>query len=286
MGIVLEKYHGLGNDYLVLDPRRHSMEPSEARIRLLCDRNFGFGSDGLLYGPTAASGGRIGMRIYNPDGSEAEKSGNGVRIFARYLRDFGYVEDDAFTLSTLGGDVHVSCLGGDGRLIRAMMGGVTFRSGLIPVAGADREVVGERMGFGGAEYEVTCLSIGNPHCVIPMDEISREKALEIGRVAESAPCFPNRINVQLMKVMDRGSIAIEIYERGAGYTLASGSSSCAAASAARRLGLVDGDVTVHMPGGALEVEMRGDGSVYMTGPVARVGELRCSDELMEALAGL
>jgi diaminopimelate epimerase len=282
MGIALEKYHGLGNDYLVMNPERNSIMPSEGRIRLLCDRNFGFGSDGLLYGPSI-EGRRISVKIFNPDGSEAEKSGNGVRIFARYLKDFGYIRNDSFVLSTLGGDVHVTYLSDDGRLIKAMMGSVTFQSGLIPVEGEDREVIGERMSFGDAEYSVTCLSIGNPHCVIPMDEISREKAIEIGREAESAPCFPNRINVQLMKVIDRGSIAIEIYERGAGYTLASGSSSCAAASAAHRLGLVGRKVTVNMPGGALEVELGKDGSVYMTGPVFRIGRVRCSDEFESLL---
>ncbi|MDR3120488.1 MAG: diaminopimelate epimerase [Clostridiales bacterium] len=312
--VTLEKYHALGNDYLVYDPRRNAQNGARDillagaggketaggasngawagpdappldidAVRLICDRNFGCGSDGILYGPVDAGGGRIGVRIYNPDGGEAEKSGSGVRIFSKYLKDFGYVHDRSFTLATLGGDVTVDYLSEDGALMKVMMGKVTFRSGEIPVAGADREVVDEPMTFGGKDYRVTCVSIGNPHCVIPVGALSKDEAVETGRIAESAPCFPNRINVQFMKVLDRRNIQIEIYERGAGYTLASGTSSCAAASAAHRLGLVDGSLTVHMPGGALEIEIGADWTVRMTGTVSRVGTFAPAAEFAERL---
>ena len=132
---------------------------------------------------------------------------------------------------------------------------------------------------------MTCLSIGNPHCVIPMFKISKEKAIELGTLVESAPYFPKRSNVQLMQVLDRHNIRIEIFERGAGYTLASGSSSCAAAGAAHKLGLVDGDMQVHMPGGVLRIEIDADYNVRMTGSVNRVGEMTLCDEVLQSPFG-
>ncbi|MDR2138851.1 MAG: diaminopimelate epimerase [Tannerella sp.] len=280
MKISVEKYHGLGNDYLVYDPQKNPAILNEERIRHICDRNFGCGSDGILYGPLMENG-TVRVKIYNPDGSEAEKSGNGVRIFSKYLKDCGYVKDETFVLSTLGGEVSVRCLTPDGKLLKVGMGKVTFRSSQIPVIGIEREVVDEIMTFGNRPYRVTCLSIGNPHCVIPMDHVSREKAIALGPIVETSLNFPNRINMQLLKVIDRHNIRIEIYERGAGYTLASGSSSCAAASAACRLGLTERQMTVHMPGGKLEIEIDPEGMVYMTGTVCHVGTFAFSDEFID-----
>lgn len=282
MEITLEKYHGLGNDYLVYDPKKNQMELNRERIRLICDRNFGAGSDGILYGPVFEDG-KISVRIFNPDGSEAEKSGNGVRIFSKYLKDASYVAERSFTLKTLGGDVEVAYLNESGDMLKVLMGKPTYRSVEIPVSGEDRPVINEAMAFDGQTYRVTCLSIGNPHCVIPMEEISKEKACALGVHVENAPCFPNRINMQLLKVIDPNNIRIEIFERGAGYTLASGSSSCAAASAAHKLGLADGRITVHMPGGELEIEIQPDESVYMTGKVSYVASMKLSKEFIEEL---
>ena len=164
----VHKYHALGNDYLVYDPKTNAMELNEERIRLICDRHFGVGSDGILCGPVFRNG-TPSVRIYNPDGSEAEKSGSGVRIFSKYLKDAGYVSDRQFTLSTIGGDVDVEFLNESGDVMKVFMGTLTFQSSKIPVAGADRIVVDEPMEFGGNNYRATCVSIGNPHCVIPMD---------------------------------------------------------------------------------------------------------------------
>lgn len=285
MSISFEKYQGLGNDYLVYDPAGGKLELNEARIRLICDRNFGFGSDGILVLEGDESTG-FAVRIYNPDGSEAEKSGNGVRIFAKFLKDFGYVGAQSLVLKTKGGNVDVQYLNEDGSLMKVLMGKPTYKSDEIPVAGAVREVVDEKMEFAGRQYAVTCLSIGNPHCVIPLDEISGELAKELGRVVETASYFPNRINMQLLKVIDQNNIEIEIYERGAGYTLASGSSSCAAASAAHKLGLTTTNMTVHMPGGQLEIEIMPDESIYMTGTAGRIGTAVLSDEFIAQLMKL
>lgn len=263
---ILEKYHGLGNDYLVLDPNLNSIKLTEEKIKKICNRNFGVGSDGILYGPILKDN-KIKVKIFNPDGSEAEKSGNGVRIFSKYLLDKGYIREKTFILSTLGGDVKVEYLDKVGEKIKVAMGRVTFESEEIPVSGEKRKVINETFKFKDKEYKGTCVSIGNPHCVIPMKNISKNLAESLGPYVENYKEFPNKINMQLLEVIDRNNIKIEIYERGAGYTLASGSSSCAAASVAYELGLVNNKVKVHMPGGVLDIEILKDKMVYMTGPV-------------------
>ena len=276
------KYHALGNDYIVIDPNRNEISLTEANIQRICHRNFGVGSDGILYGPTF-NGDEISLIILNPDGSEAEKSGNGIRIFSKYLFDESYIEDKRFKLQTLGGEVAVEILDNRARRIKVDMGTVTFVSDEIPVSGARREVVDETLAVGDEEFKVTCASVGNPHCVIPMPEISRKLALELGPLVENHPLFPNKINVQLLKVIDRRNIRIEIWERGAGYTLASGSSSCAAASAAHKLGHADSELTVHSPGGEIDIEMKSDGHIFMTGAVTGVMSGNFKPDLREEL---
>lgn len=280
MSIIMKKYHGLGNDYLVLDPNKNEINLNEKIIKLICHRNFGAGSDGILYGPIIKDG-KIKVRIYNPDGSEAEKSGNGIRIFSRFLLDEGYVTGEKFVLSTLGGDVTVEFKDSKGHMIKVDMGKALFNSTKIPVIGPEREVVNEEMNFNGSTYKVTCVNIGNPHCVILMDDISENKAREIGPYVENSINFPNRINMQLLKVLDRNNIQIEIYERGAGYTLASGTSSSAAAAAAYKLGLVDEEIEVHSPGGNLYIKLDKNFNVQLTGPVESVGKVELSEEFVE-----
>ncbi|MCL6591283.1 MAG: diaminopimelate epimerase [Firmicutes bacterium] len=276
------KYHALGNDYIVIDPRQTKIKLTSENIKTICHRNFGVGSDGILYGPLTDTD-QIALKIYNPDGSEAEKSGNGIRIFSRYLFDQKYITGKSFVLQTLGGKVFVEFLDDQGSMIKVDMGTVTFQSNLIPVNGPPREMTGENLEINKINYQVTCLSIGNPHCVIPLPEISREKALEIGPLVENHPLFPNRINMQLLKVLDRGNIQIEIWERGAGYTMASGSSSCAAASAAYKLGLVDNLINVHMPGGIINIDIKPDGHVFMTGSVVKVYSGEMAGQFLEQI---
>jgi diaminopimelate epimerase len=270
--IKLKKYHGLGNDYLVLDPNKNEIQLQPRNIEMLCRRNFGVGADGILYGPICEPG-KIRVLIYNPDGSKAERSGNGVRIFAKYLLDEGYVTEKKFNLTTESGDVEIEFLDQKGESMRVNMGKPSFVSDTIPVNGIlDQEVVNEPLSFHDSFYNTTCLTVGNPNCVIMMEEISSQKAVDLGPYVESASYFPNRTNMQLLKVLDRNNIQIEIYERGAGYTLASGTGACAAAAAARRMGLVDDTVTVHMPGGELIIEILADETIFMTGTVGYVGE--------------
>jgi diaminopimelate epimerase len=267
------KYHALGNDYIVLDPADYPSwkAPDHAQIRVICHRNFGVGSDGILWGPLPTEKADFGLRIFNPDGSEAEKSGNGLRIFSRYLWDQKRATKPSFTIETPGGVVQ-SQIKDSGRLITIAMGSVSFDSARIPVTGAPREVLGEPITVEGRAFTFSAATIGNPHCVIPVDDLSPEVARRFGPAIEVHPLFPNRTNVQFLRVIDRSTIQIEIWERGAGYTLASGSSSSAAAAVAHRLGLVDRSVTVRMPGGSIGIEI-GDGySITMTGTVNKVAD--------------
>ena len=276
------KYHALGNDYIVIDPNKIDVSLSPDNIRLICHRNFGIGSDGILYGPIFGSE-KMKLRILNPDGSEAEKSGNGIRIFSKYLLDAGYITSRIFQLITLGGEVTIEITDSSIPLITVNMGAVTFQSDLIPVAGSSREVIENDLLIDSVPLKMTCLSIGNPHCIIPMPNISKEIASALGPRIETLQMFPNRINVQFLKVLDRHNIQIEIWERGAGYTLASGSSSCAAASAAYRLGLTNETIKVHMPGGKIDISIQPNGDVYMTGSVSNVMQGRFAPELRQLL---
>lgn len=274
------KYHALGNDYIVMDPADFPgwAAPTTEQTRVICHRNFGAGSDGILWGPLPTKRAQFGLRIFNPDGSEAEKSGNGLRIFSRYLFDQKLVGGEPFTIEVPGGVVE-SRVAEAGQRIAVDMGRVTFQSDRIPVAGPVRTVLGEKFTIQDREFTFNAAGIGNPHCVIVLPEISAELARRYGPDIEVHRNFPNRINVQFLKVLDRKNVQIEIWERGAGYTLASGSSSSASAAVAHKLGLVDADLTVHMPGGTIGIEIAPDFAVKMTGPTTRVAEGLLDKEL-------
>ena len=274
------KYHALGNDYLVIDPSEFGGEMTEDKIRVICHRNFGVGSDGILWGPLPSDRAPFALRIFNPDGSEAEKSGNGLRIFSRYLWDKKLVGAEEFAIQTPGGVVK-STVFEAGRMVRVEMGKVSFWSDAIPVAGARREVINESITVCDRTFTFCSATIGNPHCVLPLPAISEELARKYGPLLETHANFPKRTNVQFLQVLDRKNIRIEIWERGAGYTLASGSSSSAAAAVARRLGLVDGSLQVHTPGGVVKIEVDDEFGVLMTGSVNRVAEGVMSPELFE-----
>ena len=268
------KYHALGNDYLVLDPKDASELPSEDAIVRICHRNFGLGSDGILYGPLQTDKADFGLRIMNPDGSEAEKSGNGLRIFARYLYDRGAVKNELFTVDTLGGKV--TCQIADGA------DSITVDMGQVRFGGTEQSEpkIDQSLTFNGKTQTVYIADIGNPHCVLVQDEISAKQAHEDGALIELHASFPNRTNVQFLKVIDRNNIQIEIWERGAGYTLASGSSSSAAAAVAHRIGLCDRDITVHMPGGKIAIYIDDVFSIRMTGPATRVASMNFDEEAL------
>ena len=265
------KYHALGNDYLVIDPKNLPAPLSTGQVRTICHRHYGIGSDGILLGPLPSKKAQFALRIYNPDGSEAEKSGNGLRIFSRYLFDKKLAGKDEFSVETPGGVVKATVLE-RGKIVRVEMGKVSFWSNEIPVTGPRREVINEKISAGGREFTFCAATIGNPHCVLPLPNIRAELARQFGPLLETHPRFPNRTNVQFMKVLDRKNIQIEIWERGAGYTLASGSSSSAAAAVAHKLGRCDREISVHMPGGVIAIEIGDDFAICMTGAVTKVCE--------------
>jgi len=277
--MLFSKYHALGNDYLVLDPKDAPELPADDDVITICHRNYGLGSDGILYGPIETNKADFGLRIINPDASEAEKSGNGLRIFARYLRDIGAVGTAPFTVETPGGIV--SCtVNEDASSITVDMGKVSFDASVIPVNGFSGEVVDKEIVLEGKPYRMYAATIGNPHCVLPMDQVDSAIAHKLGPLIERHSFFPNRTNVQFLQVIDSSNIRIEIWERGAGYTLASGSSSSAAGAVARKMGLVGDDITVHMPGGVIQLHIDADYNVRMTGPATRVGHFELDPEAL------
>ncbi len=275
------KYHAIGNDYIVIHPSEINIPLTTDTIKRICHRNFGVGSDGILFGPLKSDRCDFKLQILNPDGSEAEKSGNGLRIFARYLWDSGLVKSSTqFSIETLGGDVLCN-VSKDGKSVTVNMGTVSFESEKIPVTGTPREVLNEEITIDSKTLKYCAATIGNPHCVVLSEEPTEEIARRLGPFIETDTRFPNKINVQFMKVLDRNNIRIEIWERGAGYTLASGSSSTAAAATAFKLGLCDPDITVHMPGGKITLKFTNVFSATMTGPVTRVCEGLMTEEMFK-----
>jgi diaminopimelate epimerase len=276
-----EKYHALGNDYLVYDPRETNHSFTEAETIRICHRNFGLGSDGILVGPLPSEKADFGLQILNPDGSEAEKSGNGLRIFARYLRDAKLVNTAPFTVETLGGIVTCE-VSEDMSQISVEMGQVSFRSDIIPISveGSAREVLDEPIELSDTTLNFYGATIGNPHCVVPMDHVTSSLAHQYGPELENHKIFPNRTNVQLLQILDRNRIKIEIWERGAGYTLASGSSSSAAGAVARKMGACDEDITVEMPGGQIQLHIDDQFNVLMKGPATRVATMTLDKECL------
>jgi diaminopimelate epimerase len=214
------------------------------------------------------------MQFYNPDGSPAEKSGNGLRIFARYLWDKGYVTDKNYDIFISGEIVQAQVEDDSAHTIRMTMGKATF----------DR--VDEPVSFDGQVFHITAVSVGNPHCVIFGQEVSEVTARRYGAIIETAPMFPNRSNVQFAEAIDHHTLKIEIWERGAGYTLASGTSSCATAAAAIRTGRCDSPVEIRMAGGNVLVEVENDWSLTLTGTVSAVAEGTLAPEFAEQLKSL
>jgi diaminopimelate epimerase len=280
--------HGLGNDYIAVDPKDLDFGLTPANIRAVCERNWGVGSDGILaLAPSKKAD--FGVRIYNPDGSEAEKSGNGLRIFGRYLYATRRTRKRHFSVETVGGlvsmELHLD-KNDDPSSATVEMGGATFDPKALPCSLKTKELVQKSIKVGGHNLLFTGVSVGNPHCVIfkeKGEEWRREELLELGPQLENHRIFPRRINVQLAVPVGPRAIYILIWERGAGETQASGSSSCAAAAAAVRLGLVKSPVTVKAPGGTLNIAIDDDYELTMKGPVAEVARGTFSPSFVRSL---
>jgi len=278
------KSHALGNDYIILDQSQLSRRLTPEAVRLICDTHYGIGSDGVLL-VTPGVRADFGVRIFNPDGSEAEKSGNGLRILAKFLYEHGYTDKSDFTVSTLGGTVRANLHVDQGRVaaITLDMGRATFVSSEIPVAGTRREVIREMLEVGDGKLTITAVSVGNPHCVIFTETLDEAEVRRLGPLIEHHPSFPNRINVQFAKVLARDRVSILIWERGAGWTLASGTSSCAVASACVKNDLTDRRVTIESPGGELTVSVAANWDLTLTGPASEIARGMLSEDLRRSL---
>ena len=279
------KMHGLGNEYIVLDSSGIDFKLTKQAIIRLCNIHYGIDSDGIVM-KVPAEKADFGFRVFNPDGSEAEKSGNGLRIFCKYLFDYGYAKTRQFSVETLTDIVYADIVEekeGKAIMIRMDMGKAIFASREIPVNSDQPEFIARKIIAGDKEFEVNCVSVGNPHCVVIKDELDEKEILKYGPLLENHPLFPNRINVQFARVLSDHDAQILIWERGAGYTLASGSSSCAASSILVKRGLIKGDLTMHMQGGTLKIEIDQDYNITMTGEVREIARGVLCSELLEDL---
>ena len=282
--------HGLGNDYVVVDPETLSFQLTPANIVRFCNRNTGVGSDGILALEKAGSA-EAKLRIYNPDGSEAEKSGNGLRIFCKFLFEHGYTQKSFFEIETAGGMVQAQLhlVVGKAVAVTVDMGKAHFKAGEIPVnvPNPESEVLGKLVPLfpEGEGVAIHCVSMGNPHCVVFTRDVEEAEkwAHELGPILEKHPLFPNRTNVQFAVPRNRKEVDIRIWERGAGYTLASGSSSCAVAAVCVKMGKTDGDLTIHMPGGDLSLKVSKDFDLTMKGPVEEICVGTVTGELLTTL---
>ncbi|MCL5104365.1 MAG: diaminopimelate epimerase [Armatimonadetes bacterium] len=269
------KMHGAGNDFVVIDGAKENIaeEQLAAVARGACDRRLGIGGDGIiLVLPSRVANFR--MRMFNPDGSEAEMCGNGIRCFAKYLFDRKMHQDVVMTVETLGGvkTLKLNAAGGKIQTVRVDMGEPKLLRSEIPMRGDNTKVVAEPLKVAGKKLEITCVSMGNPHCVTFVPHVSDYPVEKIGPDVENHPSFPQRTNVEFVELINQQEIRMRVWERGAGETLACGTGACAAAVASMLNDKVSRKVTVHLPGGDLFIEWLGDNKVFMTGPAEEVFE--------------
>ncbi len=269
------KYHGAGNDFVVVDARFAEHDWATVATQM-CERRRGVGSDGIILVAPPTESVPV-MKMFNPDGSEAEACGNGLRCFVRYVVDSGIVDATAFDVDTLGGRRHVTVLGAaDGvqDAAEVSMGRPIFEPAQVPVHVLDGgvPVLGLLLAVGDVPVEVNVVSMGNPHAVTFIkDDVALYPLSEVGPLMEKHEAFPSRVNFEIAKVIGRGDIEARVWERGAGETLACGSGACAIAVMAHLLGYCDDMVRIHLPGGVLTVTWNGeDNEVLLRGPVKRV----------------
>ena len=266
------KMHGLGNDYVYVNCfKEHIDNPSELSIKV-SDRHFGIGSDGLiLIKPSDVADFRMDM--YNADGSQAEMCGNGIRCVAKYVYDYGLTNKNQISIETLAGIKYLDLQIKDGKaeMITVNMGSPILEADKIPVVSAQSKVVNEPIMVGDKEYRMTCVSMGNPHCIVFVDNTADFPLEKVGPDFEYHPAFPKRVNTEFIQVLDRKTVNMRVWERGSGETLACGTGACAATVACILNELTDDEITLHLLGGDLKVRWdQIDNIVYMTGPATVV----------------
>jgi diaminopimelate epimerase len=264
------KMHGLGNDYVVIDNRDQKIGDKQAAAlaKKLCERRFSVGADGLLLVCNSAVA-DVKMRIFNADGSEAEMCGNGIRCFAKYCNENGIVKKNEFPIETLSGIKHVWLTVKDTEVktVKVDMGAPNWERSSLPMLG-EGTCINEELEIDEEIYKVTCLSMGNPHCVIFVDKVDEFPVEYVGPMVENHPSFPKRTNVGFVQVLNKNELKVRVWERGCGETLACGTGTCAAVAAANKLGKVGAKVTVHVLGGDLQVEV--GKSLFLSGAAEKV----------------
>jgi diaminopimelate epimerase len=266
------KMHGLGNDFMVIDAISQKVRMRPDLVKELADRNFGIGFDQmLLVEPPTEPTMDFRYRIYNADGSEVEHCGNGARCFARFVRDKGLIMRDEMQVETARGRAILAIKGRD--QVEVDMGAPELRPLEVPTTYTEQATIYTTQLADGTEVEFGAVSMGNPHALLVVDSVANAPVESWGPELESHSVFPNRANIGFMEVISPSEVRLRVYERGAGETQACGTGACAAVVSGRLRGLLDQRVTVHLPGGDLEIEWAGEGhSVMMTGPVATVYE--------------
>ncbi len=264
------KMHGAGNDFVILDGLRRRVSLTPALARRLCDRRFGAGADQILVlGPSRKAD--LRMRIVNADGSEVEMCGNGIRCVARYAHARGLVRKREMTVETLAGVMRPVLTSPDGREVRVDMGPPVLEAAKIPVRAKGRVIEKplSHLKVGGAaakSLSFTCVSMGNPHAVIFVDDLDRIPVESWGPAIENHPFFPRRVNAEFVQVRQPGAARVRVWERGAGLTMACGTGACAVAVAGVLTGRLHRRVRLSLPGGELGVEWAADNRAYLTGP--------------------
>ncbi|BAY32792.1 diaminopimelate epimerase [Nostoc carneum NIES-2107] len=274
MAIEFTKYHGLGNDFILVD-NRSSSEPvitPEQAIKL-CDRHFGIGADGVIFALPGENGTDYTMRIFNSDGSEPEMCGNGIRCLGVFLADLEGESrtKDLYRIHTLAGVMSPQLMA-DGQ-VKVDMGLPKLLAGEIPttLTVADTKVINQPLEVAGKTWEVTCVSMGNPHCITFVEDVATIPLESIGSQFEHHSAFPQRTNTEFIQVVSRDYLKMRVWERGAGITLACGTGACASLVAGVLTGKCDRIATVELPGGPLQIEWSEiDQRIYMTGPAERV----------------
>jgi len=279
MKISFVKMHGLGNDFILIDCLNKSLGDSSFLSYLtkkLCDRNFGIGADGLIL-ILPSSKADLRMRIFNFDGSEAQMCGNGIRCFAKYAYENKLISKNKFGVETLAGIITPELIFQDLKnkkvfRIKVNMGTPKLRRREIPMNGEDiPKVVDETLKINPEQtFKITCVSMGNPHCITFVDDVQSIPVDEIGPKIENHSLFPEKTNVEFIQVVNRKEINFRVWERGVGETLACGTGACAALVAAVLNKKTDREATIHLSGGDLDIQLANDGNIYMTGPAKLV----------------
>lgn len=274
------KMHGCGNDYVYVDCTEHMLANPSAAAIAVSDRHFGVGGDGLiLICPSDKADFRMAM--YNADGSEGSMCGNGIRCVAKFVYDKGLTDKTTLNIETKAGikTLELTVENGKVSLVKVNMGMPDFRAEAVPVVGLGREVpglgegvIGQTVTVAGKPWTMTCLSMGNPHAVVWVDDVASLPLEQIGPAFEHAPYFPDRVNTEFVQVLNDHEINMRVWERGSGETLACGTGACASVAACYLNGRTGTQVMVHLRGGDLAVELGEDGCIYMTGPATTVFE--------------